>query len=74
MHRLTGFIIINLTALVPRCTKTSFLLTPHYICAHRNSNNLNNADFIGYFLVARVMADEHLIALTSVEKARLAIH
>ena len=41
----------NLTALMPRCTKTSFLITPHYICAHRNSDNLHNAAFKGYFLV-----------------------
>ena len=41
----------NLTALLPRCTKTSFLLTPLYICAHRNSENLHNAAFIGYSLV-----------------------
>ncbi|KAK2180890.1 hypothetical protein NP493_422g02037 [Ridgeia piscesae] len=41
----------NLTALMPRCTKTSFLITPHYICAHRNSDNLHNAAFIGYSLV-----------------------
>ena len=33
------------------CTKTSFLTTPHYICAHRNSDNLHNVDFIGYSLV-----------------------
>ena len=51
----------NLTALMPRCTKTSFLLTPHYICSHRNSDNLHNAIYIGHSLVARVMADEHLI-------------
>ena len=37
----------NLTALMPRCTKTSFLITPHYICAHRNSDNLHNAAFKG---------------------------
>ena len=36
----------NLTALMQRCIKTSFLLTPHYICAHRNSDNLRNAAFI----------------------------
>ena len=41
----------NLTALMPRCTKISFLLTPHYICAHRNSDNLHNAAFIWYSLV-----------------------
>ena len=41
----------NLTALMPRCTKTSFLITPHYICAHRNSDNLHNAAFKGYSLV-----------------------
>ena len=41
----------NLTALMSHCTKTSFLLTPHYICVHRNSDNLHNADFIGYSLV-----------------------
>ena len=51
----------NLTALMPRCIKTSFLVIPHYICAHRNSDNLHNAGFIGYSSVARVMADEHLI-------------
>ena len=53
----------NLTSLMPRCTKTSFLLTPHNICAHRDSDNLHNAVFIGYSLVARVMADEHLIVV-----------
>ena len=53
----------KLTALMPRCTKTSFVLTPHYICALRNSDNLHNAVFIGYSLVARVMADEHLIVV-----------
>ena len=47
----------NLAAMMPRCTKTSFLVTPHYICAHRNSDNLHNAAFIGYSLV---MANEHL--------------
>ena len=41
----------NLTALMPRCTKTSFLIIRHYICAHRNSNNLHNAAFKGYSLV-----------------------
>ena len=41
----------NLTALMPRCTKTSFLITPHYICAHRNSDNLHYAAFKGYSLV-----------------------
>ena len=53
----------NSTALVPRCTKTSFLITPHYICAHRNSDNLHNAAFKGYSLVAGGMADEHLIVV-----------
>ena len=53
----------SLTALMPRCTNTSFLITPHYICAHRNSDNLHNAGFIGYSLVARGMADEHLIVV-----------
>ena len=54
----------NLTALMPRCTKTSFLITPpHYIPANRNSDNLHNAAFIGYSLVGRVMADEHLIVV-----------
>ena len=51
----------NLTALMPRCTKTSFLITPHYICAHRNSDNLHNAAFKGYS--GRGMADEHLIVV-----------
>ena len=41
----------NVTALLPRCTKTSFLLTPHYICVHRNSDSLHNAAFIEYSLV-----------------------
>ena len=41
----------NLTALMPRCPKTSFLITPHYICAHRNPDNLYNAAFKGYSLV-----------------------
>ena len=54
----------NLTALMPRCTKTSFLLTPHYICAHRNSDNLHNAVFIGYSLVGRTpycgLTSDHL--------------
>ena len=31
------------------------------MCAHRNSDNLHNAVSIGYSLVGRVMADEHLI-------------
>ena len=53
----------NLTALMPRCTKPPVLLTPHYVCAHRNSDNLHNAVFIRYSLVARVMADEHLIVV-----------
>ena len=53
----------NLTALMPRCTKTSFLITLHYICAHRNSDNLHNAAFKGYSLVALGMADEHLIVV-----------
>ena len=44
----------NLTALMPRCTKTQFLLNPHYTRAHSNSDNLHNAVFIGYSLVARV--------------------
>ena len=35
----------NLTALMSRCTKTSFIITPHYICAHRNPDNLHNAAF-----------------------------
>ena len=46
----------NLTALMPRCTKTSFLITPQYICAHRNSDNLHNAAFKGYSLVRRIFA------------------
>ena len=33
------------------------------MCAHRNSDNLHNAAFIGYSLVARVMADEHLVVV-----------
>ena len=37
----------NFTALMSRCTKTSFIITPHYKCAHRNSDNLHNADFVG---------------------------
>ena len=37
----------NLTALMSHCTKT-FLLTPYYIYAHRNSDNLHNAVFVGY--------------------------
>ena len=48
---------------MPRCTKTSFLITPHYICAHRNSDNLHNAAFKWYSLVARGMTDEHLIVV-----------
>ena len=52
-----------LKTLMSRCTKTSFLLTPYYICAHRNSDNLHNAAFIGYSLVARVMANEHFIVV-----------
>ena len=45
------------------CTKTSFIITPHYIilCAHRNSDNLHNAAFIGYS--GRAMADEQLIVV-----------
>ena len=50
----------NLTALMPRCTKTSFIINPHYICAHRNSHNLHNADFIGN---SSVMADVHLLVV-----------
>ena len=34
-----------------RCIKTSFIITPHYICSHRNSDNLHNADFIGHSAV-----------------------
>ena len=41
----------NLTALMSRCTKTSLIITPHYICAHRNSDNVHNAAFIGYSAV-----------------------
>ena len=41
----------NLTALMSRCTKTSFIITPHYICAHRNSDNVHNAAFIRYSAV-----------------------
>ena len=37
----------NFTALMPRCTKTLFIVTAHYACAHRNSDNLHNAVFIG---------------------------
>ena len=48
---------------MPRCTKTSFLITPHYICAHRNLDSLHNAAFKGYSLVDRGMADEHLIVV-----------
>ena len=57
MQRLTAVVM---TELMPCCTKTTFLLTPHYICAHRNSDNLRNAVFKGYSLV---MADEHLIVV-----------
>ena len=45
----------NLTALMSRCTKTSFIITPHYICAHRNSDNVHNAAFIGYSAVFLVV-------------------
>ena len=41
----------NLTALIPSCTKTSFLITPHYICAHRNSETCIMLLFKGYSLV-----------------------
>ena len=41
----------------------SFIITPYYMCAHRNSDSLHNAAFIGYSLVALVMADEHLIVV-----------
>ena len=51
----------NLTVLMPRCTKTSFLITTHYIIMC--SDNLQNAAFKGYSLVARVIADEHLIVV-----------
>ena len=37
----------HLTVLMPRCTNTSFLLTPQYIHPPRNSNNLHNAISIG---------------------------
>ena len=43
----------NLTALMSLCTQTSFIITPHYICAHRNSDNLHNADFVGNSAVWR---------------------
>ena len=38
----------NLTALMSHCTKTSFIITPHYICAHRNPDNVHNAAFLRY--------------------------
>ena len=41
----------NLAALMPRCIKTSFLLTPDYISAHRNSDNMHSAVSVGYSLV-----------------------
>ena len=41
----------NLTALMSRCTKTSFIITPHYVCAHRNPDNVHNAAFIRYSAV-----------------------
>ena len=56
----------NLTALMPRCIITSFLFTPHYICAHRNWDNLHNAVFIGYSV-------EHRIGLTSSGKLHFRI-
>ena len=37
----------HLTALMPRCTKTSFIFTPHYTCVHIHSDNLHNAVSIG---------------------------
>ena len=37
----------NLTALMPRWTKTSFIITPHYICAHRNSGIGGRAPYCG---------------------------
>ena len=44
----------SLTDLMPRCcTKTSFLITPHNTCAHRNSDNLHNAASIGYSSVGQ---------------------
>ena len=51
----------NLTALMPRCTKIKFLLTPHYICVDRNLDNLHNAAFIEYSV--RGMADVHLLVV-----------
>ena len=43
----------HLTALIPRCTKTSYLLTPYYTYPHRNSDNLRNAIYIVYSLVGQ---------------------
>ena len=40
----------NLTALMPRCTKTSFIIITLHMCS-QNSDNLHNAGFIGYSLV-----------------------
>ena len=53
----------NLTALMPRCMETSFLMNPHYLYAHRNSDNLHAAASKGYSLLARGIADEQLIVV-----------
>ena len=47
----------NLTALMSRYTKTSFIITPHYICAHRNPDNVHNAAFLRY------SADVHILVV-----------
>ena len=57
----------NWTALMPRCTKTSFIITPHYICAHRNSDNLYNAAFIGYCLFGEWRMSTLLWSYISIE-------
>ena len=50
-----------MTTLMPRCTNTSFLLTPHYIRPHRNSDNLHNA--ISVWELLSGMADKLLIVV-----------
>ena len=51
----------NLTALMPRCTKTSFLITLYYMCSQKFRQPAQCCFY--RVLFGRVMADEHLIVV-----------
>ena len=64
IYRKTQTVICyNLIALKPRCTRSSFLLIPHYMCPHRSSDNQHNAISILYCDFRQVMPDEPFVVV-----------